>query len=116
MNIGVFSTGIFKLGLILKDLSTSTNGGCWKANNHSLVNPQRNSDCFKMTPPIEKWKDRIQDFQFQSKNAHLPYFMRSNPWLKENKYFKPVSTHQDDNFLTVSKTLYELCGHNAIFN
>lgn len=115
MNTAVFSTGIFKLGMKLKEIYTLMNLDCGNAKYYSLANPHRNSDYIQTSPPIEKWKDKIRDFQFQSKNAHLPYFIRSNAWLKE-KSFKPVSTHQDDNFLTVSKTLYELCGHNAIFN
>ena len=78
---------------------------------------KRNNDLRLVdTTPLHKWKDDINKFRLQPKDAHLPYFMRTNPWLKELRFSPADTVKEKGNFLTVNKTLYELCRHNVVFH
>jgi len=115
MNIAAFTTGLSKLA------TKTYNSYTLRADRdnkviYSTVNPVLKTENFSSNAPIHKWKDEIRKFQGQSKDANLPYFMRTNPWLKELRFAPEVTIVDKDNFLIVNKTLYELCGHNAIFN
>lgn len=64
--------------------------------------------------PIFKCQNKIRKLHYQIKETHLPYFIRTNPWLKELRFSPGVNVTNNGNFAINNKTLYELCQHNVI--
>lgn len=116
MNSAALTMGLSKLAIMIADSYKVSRLSEWSQRRFGITNKLVLRDSPSASSPLSKWKNEIRKFHYQAKEAHLPYFIRTNPWLKELRFSLDDNVEEKGNFLTVNKTLYELCRHNAVFH